>query len=327
MALSSEELSRSNLYHCRRKRDLARILGISRGQLRWLTKQPNTYPTGRSQSSLYTRLWKPKKGDGRWLRDAPDIATADNYRPIDNPIDLLKSVQRRVHDDLSALPVPDWLYAPALGKSYVDNAAAHIGSTHFHLLDLQAYFTSCRAARVFAFFKGTLLCSSDVAGMLTHITTLDGSLPQGAPSSPVLSYFSNHQIWDTVHNMCIAEHVKQTLYGDDITMSANRPISGKLIWDIKRTLHSHGLQTKKRKEVHLSNKPADITGVIVDEKGIQAPNRQFKRLSEVELQAKLEPENKKLANKIKGRRAQIKQIINTTDVRATVDGAKCYEGS
>lgn len=127
--------------------------------------------------------------------------------------------------------------------------------------------------------------------------------------------------------MCIAEHVKQTLYGDDITMSANRPISGKLIWDIKRTLHSHGLQTKKRKEVHLSNKPADITGVIVDEKGIQAPNRQFKRLSEVELQAKLEPENKKLANKIKGRRAQIKQIINTTDVRATVDGAKCYEGS
>ena len=306
----------SSLVGCQRKRDLAKILGTTRGRLRWLANQKNEYPEGKTANSLYTRLWKPKRGEGKWLRVEPHPEVASKYRPIDNPIDELKVLQRHLHDDLSNIEVPAWLFAPAVGKSYVDNAAAHSGSSHFHLLDLEAYFPSCRSHRVFDFFRRKLRCSSDVAELLTHASTLGGSLPQGSPSSPILAYLSNVDVWDNIADLCRSEGVTLSVYADDITLSSHKSISGELVWNIKSALYSKGLGTKKSKEASMVHKAADITGVIVGKQGVRPPNRQIKRLKELEEVASQQQNNEGLVRKIRGRRAQLKQIVNASTDQA-----------
>ncbi len=298
----------SSLFGCQRKRDFAKILGITRGRLRWLANQKNEYPEGKTANSLYTRLWKPKRGEGKWLRVEPLPEVASNYRPIDE----LKVLQRHLHDDLSNIEVPAWLFAPALGKSYVDNAAAHSGSSHFHLLDLEAYFPSCRSHRVYDFFRRKLHCSSDVAELLTHVSTLGGSLPQGSPSSPILAYLSNVDVWNNIADLCRSEGVTLSVYADDITLSSHKSISGELVWNIKSALYSKGLGTKKSKEASMVHKAADITGVIVGKQGVRPPNRQVKRLKELEEVASQRPNNEVLVRKIRGRRAQLNQIASAS---------------
>jgi len=313
MALPSKPTAHASaLFGCQRKRDLAKFLGISRSRLRWFASQKNEYPEGKTTNSLYTRLWKPKRGEGKWLREEPLPEVANDYRPIDNPVDDLKVLQRHLHDDLSNLEVPAWLFAPAVGKSYVDNAAAHSGSSYFHLLDLKAYFPSCKSHRVFEFFHKKLHCSSDVAELLAHITTLGGSLPQGSPSSPILAYLSNLDVWKSIADLCLSEGVTLSVYADDITLSSRRSISGDLIWNIKAALYSKGLATKKSKEASMAHKAADITGVIVGKQGVRPPNRQIKRLKELEEVVCQQPDSVSLARKIRGRRAQLNQIASAS---------------
>ena len=320
MALPSKQTTPvSALLGCQRKRDLAKYFGISRSRLRWFASQINEYPEGKTTNSLYTRLWKPKRGDGKWLRVEPLPEVSDGYRPIDNPIDDLKVLQRHLHDDLSRLEVPTWLFAPAVGKSYVDNAAAHSGSAYFHLLDLEAYFPSCKSHRVFEFFRKKLNCSSDVAEILARLTTLGGSLPQGSPSSPILAYYSNMDVWKNVADFCQSEGVTLSVYADDITLSSNRAITGDLIWRIKTALYSKGLATKMSKEASIAHKSADITGVIVGEKGVRPPNRQIKRLKELEEMVSHQPDSVTLVRKIRGRRAQLKQIVSVKNQPTTKD--------
>lgn len=312
MLSSDTLLSSCALYRCQRKRDLAKLVGISRSRLRWLAKQSNFYAVNQTRNSLYTRLWKPKDSDEKWLRKAPSPENSDNYRAIDNPIDDLKSVQRRVHDILSVLAVPTWLFAPAIGKSYVDNAAVHVGSKFFHLLDLATYFPSCKAHRIFNFFHDDLKCERDIAGILTHLTTLAGSLPQGSPCSPILAYYSNSDVWASVAKICTDEGITLSVYADDVTMSSLTPIRGEIIWKIKSVMHSQGLETKASKEASLAYKAADITGVIVGLKGIKPPNRQTRKLQQLEGAICKQPEDAFLMRKIRGRRAQIKQISSAS---------------
>ena len=151
-------------------------------------------PTNLSEISkrvdLYTRCWKSKKGDN-WLKNKPNIADYDNFRPIDIPDHRLKALQARIADLLSRITPPDWLFSPVKGRSYVDNAAYHKGAKAFWLLDIENFFPGCSGNNVANFFASKLECSPDVTAILVHITTnrdMDTNrigLPQGSPCSPI----------------------------------------------------------------------------------------------------------------------------------------------
>jgi len=250
------------------------------------------------------------KGKGVWLREPPTSELADKYRPIDIPDPRLKSIQSRIGDLLGRVIPPDWLFSPVKGRSYVDNAARHKGATAFWLLDIANYFGSCTANNVAHFFRKKLECSPDVTAILVHLITHNQSLPQGSPCSPILAYFSNLNMWLEIEAKVSAATLTHSVYADDLTFSGQK-ISKSFIWEIKKSVHKHGLKLKAKKEASVINRPADITGVIVDGDKTKLPNRQRKKLFELRAErhkARSAKLRKMIDAQISGREAQKRQV-------------------
>jgi Reverse transcriptase (RNA-dependent DNA polymerase) len=243
----------------------------------------------------------------------PKQKSSGGFRLISAPRDDLKSVQSRIADLLHRLVPPDYLFAPVARRSYVDNAARHLGATSIRLLDIEDFFPSCKANKVIWFFRKRMNCSPDVAAIIRGIVTKDGCLPQGSPCSPILAYLSYLEMWEEIARQVRENRCRHSLYADDITVSGESGaiVPEKLIWEIKKTLFRHGHKYKITKERSKHKKPAEITGVIVLGNRLYAPNRQLQKLYMVRrdlLVSRSKTDRKKLEVQLIGREAQLKQI-------------------
>ncbi len=294
--IATTNFAQSKLYEVRRKRDLACLLGISKSSMIELSKTPH--------DKMYKTLWSPKKGNGKWLKKEP---TKGEYRKIDDPCKKIKKIQRKIHDLLSEIPMPECVFAPAKGKSYVDNAKYHIDSKEFHLLDIKSYYPNCKAYKVKYFFNNFMKCPPDIAAILTHLTTFNGCLPQGAPSSPVLSYYSNIGMWKKIFTFIEGEGIRISVYADDITLSGEnmRKDAG---WEVKKIIHNHGFNISSEKEFKFRNKPALITGVVAKNGNITPRNKHIRALHNLKLQLTHLKNDPKIQAQILGYKNQIKQV-------------------
>ncbi|TBW32842.1 RNA-directed DNA polymerase [Siculibacillus lacustris] len=293
----------SPFFRLNSKNKLAKLLFIGLPKLKELA----------AGADLYYSFQKVKKSGG--------------MRMISAPRDDLKKVQKRISDLLQRIAPPDFLFAPVKGRSYVDNAAVHIGATAVHLLDIEDFFPSCTANKVIWFFKTRFECSPDIAVILKNIATRNGSLPQGSPCSPALAYFCYVDMWKEIEAHVKQRGCKLSVYADDLTISGD-VVPGELVFDIKATMLRHGHQYSAKKERSKIMKPVEITGVIVANNQLLIPNRQHRSI--VIAQRKLGKEKKlrerlKITNELKGRNAQKNQIKNhpgqpTTDAIPTPTG-------
>ncbi len=216
------DLRDSPFFNLKSRKKLAELLQTSTRTLAQLSVS----------SELYSRCWKHKLSDV-WLKSAPPPIQTESYRPIDIPIPRLKKIQSRVANLLARIQTPNFLFSPVKGRSYVDNAAHHIGSNAFWLLDVADYFPSCSANNVARFFRRDLSCSPDVTAILVRLITLGGCLPQGSPCSPILAYYCNRPMWLAIECQTKTADCKLSLYADDITISGGI-VPKKLIWEIKK---------------------------------------------------------------------------------------------
>jgi hypothetical protein len=283
------KLTESVFHKLRNRARLPKLLFCSVGKLNELSDSVDRYSE-----------WdRPKKSGG--------------VRKIEAPSQDLKRVQSRIADLLGRIAPPDYLFNPVKGRSYVDNAARHRGARAFHLLDIADYFPSCTARRIAWFFGSKLQCSKDVTAILVRLTTRNGRLPQGSPSSPILAYLSHLDMWESIEAEVVKHACKLSVYADDITISGTH-IPGELIWSVKKIIDRHGFQLKRDKEVSLIYSPADITGVIVKADSLKLPNRQHAKLHQLQIEhrlAKKGPERKKLVQRIRGRQSQKRQVEGT----------------
>ena len=231
-------------------------------------------------------------------------------REISAPRPDLKEVQARIAELLGRIAPPDYLFAPVPGRSYVDNAAAHLGARSFRLLDIEDFFPSCTAKRAFWFFHKRMECSPDVAAVLVKIVTHRDALPQGSPCSPILAFFCYVDMWEEI--ACIAESAQCTLsvYADDLTLSGE-VVPKRAVWEIKNVIRRHGHRYHAGKERSIRDRPAEITGVIHRRNRLHAPNRQHKKLHAARLKARCarsEAERAAVMAEVRGREAQIGQI-------------------
>lgn len=142
------------------------------------------YSAPRRTATYYKKFNVPKKSGGT--------------REINAPIKGLKDIQKQINVLLQlAYPINDNVYGFVQGKCIVDNANLHIGKNYIFNIDLKDFFPSINQARVWAKLQlkplgFTKEVASRIAGLCSmHIQKADGTdkfiLPQGAPSSPVLS--------------------------------------------------------------------------------------------------------------------------------------------
>ena len=119
----------SPFFQLRSRAKLAKLLHVSRPKLESLARA----------EGLYHQFEKPKASGGVRIINAP---RAD-----------LKAVQARIADLLHRIAPPDYLFAPVAGRSYVDNAAAHLGAKGVRLLDIEDFFPSCNANKAIWYFR------------------------------------------------------------------------------------------------------------------------------------------------------------------------------
>lgn len=270
----------------------------------------------RSRKRLFKLLQTSEDGLERLLV-APDryrsfnVPKADGtHRTITAPSHGLKRVQRRVAELLARVETPDYLFAPARGRSYIENAAKHRHAQAFRLLDVEDYFPSCTGNKVAELFSRTFQCAPDVVALLVRVTTHNGVLPQGSPASSFLAFMAYRTMWDEIEGHARALGVTLTVYADDITLSG-RAVPRALVHSVKQSLKHHGHRYSETKELSATNAPILITGVIVRGGSLLIPNVQHHRLHEIRkalVRAETPKERLKLERSAKGRETQMQQI-------------------
>jgi len=225
---------------------------------------------------------------------SPYIDKAGKPRLIEPPHKELKTIQKRLKNLLGTIVVPNNVFSGIKGRSYADNAKMHAGSHSRNLfkIDLTAFFPSISRETVYNFFYHDMTCSSDVAEILTNLTTTDlekarvhdrnevllfleskkvschNHLISGAPTSQIMSYLVNHHMFDEMQIVADNNHAIMTVYVDDVTFSSKCRLSHRFKEQILSIVRKYGYQISRPKVKYYTKLyPKLVTGVVIDSSG------------------------------------------------------------
>jgi len=207
-----------------------------------------------TRSDEFYRCYKIKKKSSGAMRE------------ICEPLPSLKEIQRWILDNvLVQVPISKFAKAYRTGYSIKNNSRFHLRQKQVLRLDIKDFFPSIKGHNIFSIFK-RLGYSAEVSGMLTGLTTLHNSLPQGAPTSPSLSNIYMNRCDARIAGYCLVRKIRYTRYSDDLTFSGEFEI-GKLISFIYFVFKESGLQLNKVKTKQmLKHQRQFTTGIVVNKK-------------------------------------------------------------
>ena len=110
-------------------------------------------------------------------------------------------------------------------RNIMMNAKHHIGNRWVFNVDLRDFFPSINFGRVRGLFiNKPYELPTSVATIIAQICCHDNQLPQGAPTSPVLSNMICRRMDSDLLSLARKHSSVYTRYADDITLSSNRQI-------------------------------------------------------------------------------------------------------
>jgi RNA-directed DNA polymerase len=145
-------------------------------------------------------------------------------RKILAPRGGLRTLQRRLAKlFLAQYKVRPNVHSYALKRSVITNAETHAGSKHILNIDLTDFFDSINFGRV----RGMLMAqpysaNAEVATVMAQICCHKNKLPQGAPTSPIVSNMICARLDAQLRALARDLNCRVTRYCDDITFSTNQ---------------------------------------------------------------------------------------------------------
>ncbi|MEX8510377.1 MAG: reverse transcriptase family protein [Leptothrix ochracea] len=158
---------------------------------------------------LYIGPKKKLKKDGKTYRHVYDTKP-----PLKQ---LLKKINHRIFEKVQ---FPQYLQGSLKGRDFVGNVAIHEKSQIVICEDVEKFFDNISAESVFRIWRDFFQFGNEPAELLTALTTRDGHVFQGTPTS---SYLANLAFWD-IEGILVANLADRGLrysrYVDDITISS-----------------------------------------------------------------------------------------------------------
>lgn len=207
--------------------------------------------------SRYHRYTIPKRNGG--------------LRAICAPEPKLKTLQRRIlRRLLKSLKSHPCATGFEKGRSIVTNANAHVGAAVIVRMDVKDFFTSTRKKRVRKFFS-SIGWNRFTSQLLTQLCTYEGSLPQGAPTSPRLSNLVNYLLDVRLAGVAAKLGATYTRYADDITFSFKTEQPEAVSNAIRQTKlvladYDYKIHHKLKLSIRRKHQQQRVTGLVVNER-------------------------------------------------------------
>lgn len=203
------------------------------------------------------------------------------WREILEPLPELKALQRRILTWLVARRILPGRHAHGFvgGRSILTHARLHAGRRVVIHLDIRDFFPSVSAAVVRSSLIREGLQVSD-AQRVADLCTVEGVLPQGAPTSPFLANLAFKRI--DLRLAALAQKFRPgfpgtySRYADDLVFSSDAPDWHVILHPIRKIVEDAGFRLHPRKtHVARSHVAQTITGLVVNHR----PNvpREYRR--------------------------------------------------
>ncbi len=281
--------------------ELADWLELSTGQLAWMADVrglERTVASERLRNYRYRTL--PRRGGVPRMIEIPKLR--------------LKEIQRRLLAEiLSAIPAHPAAHGFTRGRSALTHARLHVSREMVLQLDLQDFFASVPARRVFGIFRAAGY-RPDVAHALTGLTTnvvpsavwqaipraqappqvgphfrlgrrlATPHLPQGAPSSPALANLAAFGLDRRLAALAAAAGLGYSRYADDLVLSGPRLTArrrGMLLAAVAQIVREEGFAVHGEKSRLTGRGSRQIVCGIVVNAHTNAAREEYERLKAI----------------------------------------------
>lgn len=177
------------------------------------------------------------------------IGGKEKKRLINSPYPILSYVQSWIKKHiLENIEVSEQAYGYVKSRSILDNAKLHLGCSQLLKLDLKDFFghiSTYDVKRVFLDVGFTPKLSYQMA----KICCVDDCLPQGAPSSPILSNLIMRELDKELANLSKYHNIKFSRYADDLAFSGEL-IPSSFIAMVVKIIESYDFILNHKKFVH-----------------------------------------------------------------------------
>lgn len=217
-------------------------------------------------------------------------------REISAPNQMLKSFLTYMNVILQAMYEPtDAAMGFVPGRSVVDNARKHVGMNYVLNLDLENFFPSIPQARVWGALKSKAvgfnqgIANAVAALCCTEMTFVDGKpvlmaeaipedaitekrcvLPQGAPTSPILTNIICRNLDRKLSALARHYGLNYTRYADDITFSSLHNVyqkEGAFMKALYETIKGENFSVNAAKtRLQVKGMRQEVTGLVVSDR-------------------------------------------------------------
>ncbi|WP_117283189.1 retron Ec67 family RNA-directed DNA polymerase/endonuclease [Streptococcus intermedius] len=256
------------------KDDFARLLGFKNARyidyLLYNIKTDNLYEEP---------LIIPKKNGGERVIHAPKKELKFLQKKLANVLweFYLESLESKSKGKNFKTPVLS--HAFEKGKIIITNSQMHRNKKYILNIDLKDFFDSFNFGRVRGFFikDRDFAVSPEIATIIAQIACYQGKLPQGAPSSPIITNLITRILDYRIVKIAKKYRFTYSRYADDLTFSTNRELnSNKLraskelenfLTELEELIISSGFEINPKK-TRLSNnmQRQEVTGLVVNKK-------------------------------------------------------------
>lgn len=201
-------------------------------------------------------------------------------RLISKPNKKLKQIQNILAETLYSIykPRPS-VHGFVKRRSVVSGAEKHLSKQSILNIDLENFFDSIHFGRIkYLFMAYPFKLNDEISSLLAHIFCYDNKLPQGAPTSPILTNMICYKLDKELQNIARLCNATYTRYADDITFSfttKKRKIPKQIVEDtdvltispvLQQIIENNGFKINSNK-VHLypKNQRMMVTGIKVNE--------------------------------------------------------------